>query len=76
MAHDNTILKSFSLHGTREGEITVSNIDKPYGERSAPVASIGVSLTGGEPDWKVHIPYDQIDDICAALQEAKEKFGN
>ncbi len=70
-----TIVESFDLKGTRKGTITVSNLEDPYGEGSGSFASVGVSLAGGdEPDWKVHIPYSQIDDICAALKKAKEKF--
>lgn len=66
-------LKEFHLTGTKKGMLSVGNIAKPYGENSADVASIAVSLDGEEPDWKVHIPYPLIDEVCAALQELKKK---
>jgi len=74
----NTIIAEFPLANTKEGLITVSHINEPYGERSKPVVSIGISLNGDaqKPDWKAHIPYENIDDVIAALKAAKEKFHN
>lgn len=74
MSGKNTLLKSFKLAGTKEGTISVSNIDEPYGKESASVVSIGISLKGNidEPDWKAHIPYENLDDLIASLVEAKE----
>ena len=71
-------VKSIPLANTKEGIISISHIEEPYGEGSKPVVSIGISLDGDEnkSDWKAHIPYENIDDVIAALQEAKEKFGN
>ena len=66
-------LKEFHLDGTKAGKLSIGNISKPYGESSNDVASIAVSLDGNEPDWKVHIPYSLVDDVCAALQELKKK---
>ena len=69
------LIKSFPLANTKEGVITVSHIKEPYGEGSKPVVSIGISLNGeNKPDWKAHIPYENIDDVIEALKEAKEKF--
>ena len=51
--------------------ITVSNITEPYGAGSGEVTSIGISLTGKEPEWKVHIPKENIDEVIAALQKSK-----
>ncbi|QCT93826.1 hypothetical protein FE773_01110 [Caminibacter mediatlanticus TB-2] len=70
------LLKTIPLANTKEGIITISHIDEPYGEGSKPVVSIGISLDGDEnnPDWKAHIPYENIDDVIEALKEAKEKF--
>ncbi len=78
MSGKNTILKSFNLAGTKEGTISVSSIEEPYGKGSNPVVSIGISLKGDidEPDWKAHIPYENLDDLIAALQEAKEQSKN
>ena len=69
-------IKSIPLAHTKEGVISISHIEEPYGENSKPVVSIGISLDGDEnkPDWKAHIPYENIDDVIEALKEAKEKF--
>lgn len=67
------MLKKIALNGTKNGVISVTKLDKPYGEESAPVASIGISLSGNadEPEWKVHIPLDNLDEVIKALQELK-----
>jgi len=65
------LLKTIKLASMEGGIITISKIVHPYGESSKPVVSIGVSLKGGEPDWKVHIPYENIDELISALVEAK-----
>ena len=72
----NIVIAEFPLANTKEGLITVSHINNPYGENSKPVVSIGISLNGDneKPDWKAHIPYENIDDVIAALKAAKEKF--
>jgi len=72
----NFIIAEFPLANTKEGLITVSHINEPYGEGSKPVVSIGISLNGDneKPDWKAHIPYENIDDVIAALKAVKEKF--
>jgi len=72
----NYLIAEFPLANTKEGLITVSHINEPYGEGSKPVVSIGISLNGDnkKPDWKAHIPYENIDDVIAALKAAKEKF--
>lgn len=76
MSRENTVLKTFALADTKKGVISVSHIEEPYGAKSAPVVSIGISLKGNEnePDWKAHIPYENLDELIEALQEAKEKF--
>ena len=42
------------------------------------VVSVGISLkkNGEEPDWKAHIPYENLDELINALNTAKEQFGN
>ncbi len=74
MAKESKMIKSFKLHGTKSGTISVSHISEPYGEDSSPVVSIGISLKGdeSEPDWKAHIPYENLDDLIEALNEAKK----
>jgi len=71
------LIKTIPLANTKEGIISISHIEEPYGEGSKPVVSIGISLDGeNKPDWKAHIPYENIDDVIEALKEAKEKFKN
>jgi hypothetical protein len=76
MGGKSTIIKSFALADTKKGKITVSHLEEPYGTGSFPVVSIGISLKGDEtsPDWKAHIPYENLDELIKALQSAKEKF--
>ncbi|MDD3323929.1 MAG: hypothetical protein PHN38_02235 [Sulfurospirillaceae bacterium] len=73
MSGKNTILTKFPLAGTKNGIISISHIDEPYGSGSFPVVSIGISLKkgGDEPDWKAHIPYENLDELITALNEAK-----
>lgn len=65
--------KTIALSGTKNGVISVTKIDKPYGEKSSSVASIGISLAGNEnePEWKVHIPLENLDEVIEALQALK-----
>jgi hypothetical protein len=64
---------TIALSGTKNGVISVTKIDEPYGEGSASVASVGISLAGNanEPEWKVHIPFDNLDEVIEALQKLK-----
>jgi hypothetical protein len=70
------IVDEVALSGTGDGKITIMTILEPYGEGSESVASIGVSLqkNAKDPDWKVHIPKENIDMVIAALQKAKESL--
>ncbi|SFZ97541.1 hypothetical protein MNB_SV-5-505 [hydrothermal vent metagenome] len=67
-------ISEMPLSGTNDGKIVVNTIAEPYGPKSNSVASIGIFLQAGakEPDWKVHIPKEDIDDVILALQEAKK----
>jgi hypothetical protein len=62
--------KVINLSGTKNGVISVEKIDEPYGKDSASVASIGINLKGdaSNPEWKVHIPFDNLDEVIKALQ--------
>jgi diaminopimelate epimerase len=68
------LIKELGLMGTKNGKITVGVIEEPYGAGSGSVASIAISLSAKstEPDWKVHLPKENIDDVIAALTEAKK----
>lgn len=74
MSHAIKPLKEFVLNGTKNGRITIGFIEEPYGAGSETVVSIGISLKNNsdEPDWKVHIPKENLDDVIAALKEARE----
>jgi hypothetical protein len=76
MSGKNTILTKFALAGTKNGIISISHLEEPYGNGSFPVVSIGISLkkNGEEPDWKAHIPYENLDELINALQDAKARF--
>ena len=66
-------MTTIPLHSTKKGVISVTKIERPYGEDSAPVASIAISLVGNadKPEWKVHIPMDNLDEVIKALQALK-----
>ncbi len=68
-----TPIDEMTLSGTN-GKITVTTIAQPYGPKSESVASIGISLKADatEPDWKVHIPKGNIEQVITALEKAKE----
>lgn len=65
--------KTIALSGTKKGVISVTKITEPYGKGSATVASVGISLNGNEkePEWKVHIPLENLDEVIKALEALK-----
>ena len=65
-----TELGSLTLAGTKKGKISISNVTEPYGKDTADIVSIGISLNGQDIQWKSHIPYENLDDVIAILQEA------
>ncbi len=62
--------QTIALHGTKKGVISVTKIDEPYGAGSGTVASVGISLAGNAdaPEWKVHLPMENLDEVIKALQ--------
>jgi len=66
-----TPIDTMLLSGTA-GKITITTITQPYGEKSEDIVSIGISLNSDskEPDWKVHIPKSNINQVIQALQKA------
>ncbi len=66
-------MSTIALSGTKKGVISVTKIDEPYGKDSHSVVSIGISLVGNteEPEWKVHLPMDNLDAVIEALQDLK-----
>ena len=65
--------QTIALSGTKKGVISVTKIDEPYGKDTASVASVGISLAGdaNNPEWKVHIPFDNLDEVIKALEALK-----
>ena len=63
--------KVIPLANTDRGVITITKIEQPYGKESKPVVSVGISLNGDadNPDWKAHIPLENIEDVCTAIKE-------
>lgn len=61
------------LSGTAKGVISVTKIEEPYGPDSHAVASVGISLSGNSenPEWKVHLPMDNLDAVIKALTDLK-----
>ncbi len=68
-----TLETSIPLSGTKNGVISISKIEEPYGKGSNTVASIGISLAGNaeEPEWKVHLPLNNLDAVIEALKKLK-----
>jgi len=64
---------TIKLDGTKKGTISVLKIEEPYGKDSGTVASIGISLSGNadSPEWKVHLPIANLDEVIAALTALK-----
>jgi len=74
MSEKTTTIEEMTLSGTKDGKISIAVVEQPYGPKSESVVSIGISLQtdAAEPDWKVHLPKSNIEDVIAALQKAKE----
>lgn len=71
MSKETNVETTLPLANTKKGTIAVSKITEPYGPESATVASIGISLSGDaeNPDWKVHIPMENLGEVIEALQK-------
>ncbi len=64
-------IKTLKLAHTKNGTVSIAHIEEPYGKHSSPVVSIAISLEGASNDWKVHIPYENLDELINGLLEAK-----
>jgi len=71
-----TTIDEMTLSGTDDGTISIATIAEPYGKNSESVVSIAIALQSGseEPDWKVHLPKENIDAVIKALQKAQESL--
>ncbi len=58
------------LHGTKKGGISLEKIEKPYGEKSTPVISIGIFMNkdSEKPDYKSHIPVENLKELIEELK--------
>lgn len=65
-------IATMKLPHTKNGTISIAHIEQPYGAFSSPVVSIGISLEGEDHDWKVHLPYENLDCVIKALQKAAD----
>jgi hypothetical protein len=76
MSKVSKVIDNIKLAGTENGKIEIAIINEPYGSGTPSVASIGVFLSSDatEPDWKVHIPKENIDSVIDALNRAKEEL--
>jgi len=65
--------KIIALSGTKKGVISITKLEEPYGKEGETVASIGISLSGNvdAPDWKVHLPLENLDEVIEALKALK-----
>jgi len=72
MAREFTLNKEITLNGTKSGTIKVGELTEPYGKTTDAVVSIAISLSESESDWKIHIPYSNLDEVIQALQEMKK----
>jgi hypothetical protein len=68
-----TTIEEMSLANTKEGKITVTTIEEPYGTGSESIASIGIALQANsdEPDWKVHLPKENIEGVKLGRQKGQ-----
>jgi hypothetical protein len=75
MSGNITVEKTIALEGTKNGVISILKIEEPYGSDSGTVASVGISLSGDaeNPEWKVHIPLGNLDEVIEALQSLKSR---
>ncbi len=72
MSGELSVKREIALQGTKNGSIKIGELKEPYGNGSEAVVSIAVALDGGEADWKVHVPYGNLDEVISALEEMKK----
>ena len=65
-------IKNLHLAHTKEGSMSISHIEKPYGEYSEPVVRVSLTLHEDEKATSLDIPYDNIEEVIDALNKAKE----
>ena len=66
-------VKEIPLNNSKNGTIKIGELVNPYGKDSKSVVSIAISLNKGESDWKIHIPFQNLDEVIEALQNMKKQ---
>jgi len=58
------------LHGTKNGGISITKIEQPYGPKSSPVVSIGIFMDkeADKPEYKSHIPVENLEELIEELK--------
>jgi len=64
-------VKNLHLAHKRGETITVTHVEKPHGEHSDPIVSIGTSYHGKKNNAIIEIPYENLDAVITALSESK-----
>lgn len=57
----------------REDQITITHVEKPYGEFSSPVARIH-RVENGKRTGLIEIPYENLEEVIEALHKAEEVY--
>ena len=65
-------VKNLHLAHHRGESITITHVEKPHGEHSDPIVSIGTSYHGEKNSSLIEIPYDNVDEVIMALVESKK----
>lgn len=63
-------VKTFKLSNSSSDTVKIQHIEKPYGEYSSPVVSIGIYSEGETKISDVEIPYENIEVFLKALHES------
>lgn len=66
------VYKNIKLHSSKSGKISIANITNPYGMGSDDVLSIGICLKNNQPEWKVHIPYENLEELIETLEKISQ----
>lgn len=63
-------IKNFKLAHTTKDILKIEHIEKPYGEYSSPIVSIGIYKKGKEKVSEIQIPYENMEELIKALNKA------
>lgn len=60
-------------HHFKKDKITVSHIEKPYGDYSDPIVLIEV-LENGKTTGHLEVPYENVDELISALRKSADIY--